>query len=132
MVPVSSTQVVIGSIIGIGLYRGARNINFRILGEIATGWIATPLFSGILAFFSLFFVKNIFTIDVGRKADIIMDSGNHNITAEADPRLSEIMQYLILSFIIAGIIALIFYYFLERKKRIELHKSEEKFWRNLK
>lgn len=132
MVPVSSTQVVIGSIIGIGLYRGARNINFRILGEIATGWIATPVFAGILSFFFLFFVKNIFTIDVGRKAGIAADSGIHTIPAEADPRLSAIMQYLILSLVIAGIIALILYYFLERKKRIELNRSEERFWRNLK
>ncbi len=60
MVPVSSTQVVIGSIIGIGLYRGARNVNFRILGEIAVGWILTPVIAGVLTFFSLFFVKNIF------------------------------------------------------------------------
>jgi len=67
MVPVSSTQVMIGSIIGIGLYSGARNINFRILGEIAAGWILTPLIAGILTFFSLFFVKNIFGIHVCSK-----------------------------------------------------------------
>ena len=35
MVPVSSSQVIVGSVIGIGLYKGARNINFRILGEIS-------------------------------------------------------------------------------------------------
>ncbi|MGB8492176.1 MAG: inorganic phosphate transporter, partial [Bacteroidales bacterium] len=46
MVPISSTQVIIGSVIGIGLYKGARNINFRIVGEIAAGWLATPLCSG--------------------------------------------------------------------------------------
>jgi PiT family inorganic phosphate transporter len=133
MVPVSSTQVVIGSVIGIGLYKGARNINFRILGEIAIGWIATPVFSGILTFFSLFFVKNIFSIDVGRKAESLTDSVIQNIPAtQADPRISGIMQYLILSLLITGTIAVIFYYFFERKKRIELHKSEEKFWKNIK
>jgi len=130
MVPVSSTQVIIGSVIGIGLYKGARNINFRILGEIAAGWVVTPIISGILAFFSLFFVKNIFSIDVGVKAGNISDTGTQNI--QADPRVSLIIQYLILSLLIAGIIAVLFYYFLERKKKIELRKSEEKFWRNLK
>ena len=67
MVPVSSSQVIIGCILGIGLYKGARNINFRILGEIGIGWIATPVASGLLAFFSLFFMKNIFRYKCGIK-----------------------------------------------------------------
>jgi len=130
MVPVSSSQVIIGCVIGIGLYKGARNINFRILGEIAAGWIVTPIFSGILAFFSLFFIKNIFSIDVGGKDRNIINPAAQPVTA--NPQISEIMQYLILSLLIAGIVTLIFYYFLDRKKKIELRKSEEKFWRNLK
>ena len=67
MVPVSSTQVIVGSVIGIGLYKGIRNINFRIVGEIGLGWIISPVMSGLFTFFSLFFVKNIFSIEVGRK-----------------------------------------------------------------
>jgi phosphate/sulfate permease len=130
MVPVSSSQVIIGCVIGIGLYKGARNINFRILGEIAAGWIVTPIISGILAFFSLFFVKNIFSINVGDKAGTVADTAARNIPA--DPHISLIMQYLILSLLIAGTIAILLYYSLERKKKIELRKSEEKFWRNLK
>ena len=130
MVPVSSTQVVIGSIIGIGLYRGARNINFRVIGDIAAGWVLTPLIAGILTFFSLFFVKNIFGIDVGSKT--IGTSPVSLPSTEADPRISEIMQYLILGLIVVGLIAILFYYLLERKKNTELKKSEEKFWKNMK
>lgn len=132
MVPVSSTQVVIGSVIGIGLYKGVRNINFRILGEIAAGWIATPAVAGIMTYFSLFFVKNIFSIDVGSKADPSADPSIVVISSPPDPGISEIMQYFILSLIVAGLIAIVYYYFLERKKKIELHKSEEKFWKNIK
>jgi phosphate/sulfate permease len=133
MVPVSSTQVIIGSIIGIGLYKGARNINFRILGEIGIGWILTPVFSGILAFLSLFFVRNIFNIEVGKKAEAFSAANNQTSPLSLpDMQVSNIMKYLILGMIIAGILALVFYYFLERKKRIELQKSEEKFWKNLK
>jgi phosphate/sulfate permease len=133
MVPVSSTQVIIGSVIGIGLYKGARNINFRILGEIAIGWIATPVFSGILSYFTLFFVRNIFSIDVGGKTGRITETAAQYIPmVREDPRTSQIMHYLILSLLVAGTVALIFYYFLDRKKRTELRKSEEKFWRNLK
>ena len=79
MVPVSSSQVIVGCVIGIGLYKGARNINFRILGEISAGWIATPVLSGLLAFFSLFFVKNIFGIEVGRKAESFTDAAIQQI-----------------------------------------------------
>ena len=133
MVPVSSSQVIIGSVIGIGIYKGARNINFRILGEIGIGWIVTPVFSGILAFISLFFVRNIFNIDVGRKVERITGTTMHPvIMTPPDPHISNIMQYLILGLLITGITAILFYYFLERKKRTELQKSEEKFWKNMK
>ena len=133
MVPVSGTQVAIGSIIGIGLYKGAGNINFRILGEIAAGWALTPFFSGVLAFFSLFFVKNIFNIDIGRKTEGIIDTVIQNIQpVQSDPRISEIMHYLIPGLMIAGVAAIILFYFLERKKKKEFRISEEKFWKNLK
>jgi len=133
MVPVSSSQVVIGSVIGIGLYKGARNINFRILGEISAGWIATPILSGLLAFISLFFVKNIFGIDVGRKTELIKETTIQPISVTtADPNISNIMQYLILGLLVAGAVAVLYYYFLERKKKLEFQKSEEKFWKNIK
>ena len=65
LVPVSSSQIVIGSIIGIGLYKGGKEIKYNILGSISLGWIATPLVAGLLAFFLLFFVNNVFQKDVG-------------------------------------------------------------------
>ena len=65
LVPVSSSQVVIGSIIGIGLYKGGKEIKYNILGSISLGWIATPLVAGVIAFFMLFFVNNVFQKDVG-------------------------------------------------------------------
>ena len=46
LVPVSSSQVVIGSIIGIGLFKGGKQIKYKILGGISLGWIATPLLAG--------------------------------------------------------------------------------------
>lgn len=55
LVPVSQSQTVVGAVIGIGLVRGGRNINLRILASIAVGWILTPLLSMILAFFLLSF-----------------------------------------------------------------------------
>jgi hypothetical protein len=133
MVPVSSTQVIIGGILGIGLYKGARNINFRIVGDIAKGWVLTPVTSGLIAFFSLFFVKNIFKINVGttvaENGDSILRGTTYSSSAMG---ISEIMGFLITGLLAAGIIIVVLYFFAERKKKNELRKSEEKFWKNLK
>jgi len=74
LVPVSSSQVVIGSIIGIGLYKGGKEIKYNVLGGISLGWIATPLVAGIISFFMLFFVNNVFKQDVGGDRSIILPS----------------------------------------------------------
>lgn len=65
LVPVSSSQIVIGSIIGIGIYKGGKQIKYNILGSISLGWLATPIAAGVLSFFMLFFVNNVFKQDVG-------------------------------------------------------------------
>jgi len=131
LVPVSSSQVIVGCVIGIGLYKGARNINFRLLGEICMGWFATPVISGLLAFFSLFFMKNIFNIEVGYKTAYGMPRADA-MAGIAGEGISHIIKYLLLGILIAGSILILYYYFLERKKTRELRASEEKFWRNLK
>jgi PiT family inorganic phosphate transporter len=131
LVPVSSSQVIVGCVIGIGLYRGARNINFRLLGEIGIGWIATPLLSGLTAFISLFFIKNIFNIEVGHKlTEGIPESVV--MTGAAGAEISEIVKYLLLGIFIVGAILLLYYYLLERKRTRGMRLSEEKFWKNLK
>ncbi len=64
LVPVSSTQAVIGAIIGIGILKGAKGINYGLLGEIALGWVITPIVAGVITFVSLFFVQNVFNQQV--------------------------------------------------------------------
>jgi DNA-binding CsgD family transcriptional regulator len=64
LVPVSSTQVVVGSVLGIGLVKGSREINTKALVGIGLGWIATPLLAAILTFFALFFVQNVFDLEI--------------------------------------------------------------------
>lgn len=60
LVPVSSSQAVVGSIIGIGLAKGDKNINFSKLRRIAFGWLLTPTISLVVAYVSLFFMQNVF------------------------------------------------------------------------
>ena len=114
MVPVSSTQVIVGCISGIVEYKGVRNINFKLLGQIALGWVTTPVISGLISFFSLFLVKNIFNIDTGSK--ITEDNMDYYSSVVADENISLIFRYVLIGIIIAGSLALIYYILLERKE----------------
>lgn len=66
LVPVSSSQAVIGAVIGIGLLKGGKGIKYKVLGEIASGWITTPIIACIITFISLFFLQNVFNQQVNR------------------------------------------------------------------
>jgi inorganic phosphate transporter, PiT family len=134
MVPVSSSQVIVGCILGIGLYKGARNINFKVLGEIGIGWIISPVASGLLTFFLLFFMKNIFGLNVGSKVNESTDALQQitNTMGYGQADVSGIIKYLLMGLFIFGTIGIIFYILLENKKRREMHRSEEKFWKNMK
>lgn len=52
-IPVSTSHSIVGAIFGVGLVRGTRVINFRIMKEIVVCWLATPFISGIISFVSL-------------------------------------------------------------------------------
>jgi len=64
LVPVSSSQAVIGAVIGIGLVQGGRRIRYRLLAGIAGGWVTTPIIAGVICFFALFFLQNVFDQEV--------------------------------------------------------------------
>ena len=60
LVPVSSSQAVVGAVVGLGLMRGGRDVDWGLVGNIAAGWVTTPLISGVVCFFALFFMQNVF------------------------------------------------------------------------
>ncbi len=57
-VPVSSSQAVIGAVLGVGLLKGSRIIRVKTLLSILVGWIATPL-AGCLYFFLFYFLYHL-------------------------------------------------------------------------
>ncbi|MBT3272519.1 MAG: inorganic phosphate transporter, partial [Spirochaetales bacterium] len=61
LVPVSSSQSIVGGVIGIGIAKGGRNLNMRMLGKISIGWLTTPIISAIISFVSLYIVQNVFS-----------------------------------------------------------------------
>ena len=65
-VPVSSSQAVVGAVMGIALARGGRNLRWALLARIAGGWVATPLVALVVSFLALYFMQNLFLLTVAR------------------------------------------------------------------
>jgi PiT family inorganic phosphate transporter len=63
LVPVSSSQAVVGAVCGLALARGmcgVRQIKWSVLRNIAFGWVATPVVAATITYVALFFVQNVF------------------------------------------------------------------------
>jgi len=80
LVPISSSQAVIGGIVGIGIVRKGREIRYRVLGEVALGWLVTPLLAGIITFFGLFILQNVFSQEVYRRAEKTVSSPSASLS----------------------------------------------------
>jgi len=123
LVPVSSTQVVVGSVLGIGLVKGSREINSKSLGGIGLGWISTPLIAGVLCFFALFFVQNVFHLDIasttaaeaGQKAIIESHTNTENIVNLIFPGI----------ILVSSVIIVVFVWLLTRQKQLRLKAENE-------
>ncbi len=72
LVPVSSSQAVVGAVLGIGLVKGGRGIRWPVLGGIGVGWVLTPIIAGVLCFVGLFFLQNVFNQQVYRPVPYIV------------------------------------------------------------
>jgi len=64
LVPVSSSQAVVGAIVGISIMQGTAGIQWGMLGKIVAGWVVTPVTAGLLCFIGLFFLQNVFNLKV--------------------------------------------------------------------
>jgi PiT family inorganic phosphate transporter len=59
--PVSTTHIAVGAVIGVGLARGIGAIDLRVIGGIVVSWVVTLPAGGILAALFFFTLKGIFT-----------------------------------------------------------------------
>ena len=67
LIPVSSSQAVVGAVIGIAFLqglKGVRQVKWGVLGGIASGWVTTPVIAALISFVSLFIVQNVFAQQV--------------------------------------------------------------------
>ncbi len=65
LVPVSSSQAIVGAVIGIGILKGGKEVKWHIAGKIALGWIILPVISALIALIMLFILQNIFDQKIG-------------------------------------------------------------------
>jgi len=60
LVPVSSSQAIVGAVIGIGLLKGGKEVQWDIAGKIVFGWVLLPIIAALISFIVLFVLQNIF------------------------------------------------------------------------
>ena len=49
-VPVSTSQAIVGGVVGVGIVKGARTVNKNTVITIVIGWISTPVSAGVLSY----------------------------------------------------------------------------------
>ena len=49
-IPVSTSQAVVGAVIGAGLVSGVKNVNFGVFKRIAIAWVSSPTVAGLLTY----------------------------------------------------------------------------------
>ena len=54
-VPVSSSQAIVGTVVGVGIVGGLRTINPKMLVKITVGWIITPFVAGLMTILFIYF-----------------------------------------------------------------------------
>lgn len=59
-IPVSTTHILVGSVLGVGLARGIGALDLRVAGRIALSWLATLPTGALLAIFFYYFFKGFF------------------------------------------------------------------------
>ena len=77
LIPVSSSQAVVGAVLGLGLLRGlkgAHQIRWRVILNITSGWVSTPIIAALACFFMLFFMKNVFQQQVYHDVYYVLSS----------------------------------------------------------
>ncbi len=67
LVPVSSSQAIVGAIVGLGLMRGGRDVDWGLVRNIGLGWLTTPIVAAAVCFTALFIVQNVFEQPVHRE-----------------------------------------------------------------
>jgi len=114
LVPVSSTQIILGAILGIGLVKGTWEIDSKTIAGIGLSWITTPLSAGLLTYMVLAIFRKTFGFPLENKPEAVVEtlkSSGH----------SSIINLVVPGIIILGaVILLVFAYLIFRQQKLRL------------
>lgn len=121
LVPVSSTQIAIGSVIGIGMVKGAREIENKTLASIGLGWVTAPIGAGLLTYSLLFIIQKLFNYPISNESLIQKQSEFQDIASHSSKLNMVLPGIIFLSAII--IMILIYLFFRQQKLRLKAEKD---------
>jgi phosphate/sulfate permease len=123
LVPVSSTQIAIGSVIGIGFVKGAREIETKTLAGIGLGWITAPIGAGLLTYLILFIIHTVFKFPVSHENihSVLNQPELQNLVYHT-PKLNMILPGIIFLSSLT-ILILIYLFFRQQKLRLKAEKD---------
>lgn len=122
LVPVSSSQAIVGAIMGIGFLKGGAGIEYKVLGRISIGWVATPIIAGLISFVSLFFMDNVFKLTVFKetiaKTNLVADNISNLVQSGSSEKINlfQPLLYTIILLLLIFIILLTFKLFKNKEK----------------
>jgi len=58
-IPVSTTHILVGSVLGVGLARGIGALDLHVVGKIFTSWVATIPIAAVLSIFFFYFFRGL-------------------------------------------------------------------------
>ncbi|MCX6327506.1 MAG: inorganic phosphate transporter [Bacteroidia bacterium] len=123
LVPVSSTQIVVGAVIGIGIIKGAREIEFKTLAGIGLGWIIAPSGTGLLTYSVLFVFQRFFDFPLVNKP-LSISSGQSKFNDFLD-HLYTINMVLPGIIILSATFILVFIYLFFRQQKLRLKVEKD-------
>lgn len=56
-IPVSTSHSIVGAVVGVGLVKGIKMVNKKMVGEIIFAWSLTPFASGVISFLSVKLIR---------------------------------------------------------------------------
>ena len=59
-IPVSTSQAAVGAVVGAGLVKGVKNVNFGVFKNIGIAWVSSPTVAGLLAYGVAFATQGFF------------------------------------------------------------------------
>ncbi len=122
LVPVSSTQIVIGTVIGIGIVKGAREIDNKTLSNIGLGWITAPIGAGLFSYTLFFLYQKIFNIPILKESKSTTDVLTFNSGLEHKYSVNLILPGII---ILSALLIVIFLYIFFRQQKLHLKVEKE-------